>query len=403
MSSALLFGGVEGGGSTTTVVILSAPPGGGRASVVGRAVGSGSNGWSIGVPAAAAVMHALLREARTAAGLPADAPLQSLGVCGSGFLQVRARARCAWRRIFSQQRSAGLLQHSRARARLPCSQPSQQSALEACFRAAEPTLARHYYIDNDSPGSIFTGAGGAGGLVLIAGTGSMGQVMAPLASPGAPARTANCGGWGHGFGDEGSAYAIAVRAVRGVFHGDDGLAPAGCAPPASAAAKAAMLAHFGIADKDGMLDVFYKDFDKARVAGFARAVAAAATAGDAFCASVLAAAGAELGDMARTLARHLGGAAGASAVPRIVCVGSVWKSWPLLREAFVAAATAPAAGGAPPPLPAFQLVRLTETSAVGAAWRAAALADAADGKSAASCDLDFGAFSEVLYTHARAA
>ena len=379
MSSALLFGGVEGGGSTTTVVILSAPPGGGRASVVGRAVGSGSNGWSIGVPAAAAVMHALLREARTAAGLPADAPLQSLGVCGSGFLQVRARAR------------------------LPCSQPSQQSALEACFRAAEPTLARHYYIDNDSPGSIFTGAGGAGGLVLIAGTGSMGQVMAPLASPGAPARTANCGGWGHGFGDEGSAYAIAVRAVRGVFHGDDGLAPAGCAPPASAAAKAAMLAHFGIADKDGMLDVFYKDFDKARVAGFARAVAAAATAGDAFCASVLAAAGAELGDMARTLARHLGGAAGASAVPRIVCVGSVWKSWPLLREAFVAAATAPAAGGAPPPLPAFQLVRLTETSAVGAAWRAAALADAADGKSAASCDLDFGAFSEVLYTHARVA
>jgi len=300
----------------------------------------------------------------------------------------------------SQAAAGPLFTPVRARACVfPRLQPSQQSALEACFRAAEPSLARHYYIDNDSPGSIFTGAGGAGGLVLIAGTGSMGQVMAPLASPGGPARTANCGGWGHGFGDEGSAYAIAVRAVRGVFHGDDGLAPAGCAPPASAAAKAAMLAHFGIADKDGMLDVFYKDFDKARVAGLARAVAAAAAAGDAFCASVLAAAGTELGDMARTLARHLGGA-GAAAVPRIVCVGSVWKSWPLLRESFVAAATAPAAGGAPPPLPAFQLVRLTETSAVGAAWRAAALADAADGKGAASCDLDFAAFSEVLYTHA---
>jgi N-acetylglucosamine kinase-like BadF-type ATPase len=109
--SSLLFGGVEGGGSTTTVVILSAPPAGGRASVVGRAVGSGSNGWSIGVPAAAAVMHALLREARSSAGLPADAPLQSLGVCGSGFLQVRARLR---RSVLAARRRLSLYARARA-------------------------------------------------------------------------------------------------------------------------------------------------------------------------------------------------------------------------------------------------------------------------------------------------
>ena len=70
-----------------------------------------------------------------------------------------------------------------------------QRALEALLRERHPWLAARYYIDNDSPGSIFTAAGGAGGCVIIAGTGSMGQLMEP------GGRVVNCGGHGHMFGD----------------------------------------------------------------------------------------------------------------------------------------------------------------------------------------------------------
>ncbi len=54
-----------------------------------------------------------------------------------------------------------------------------------------------------------------------------------------------------------------------------------------------------------MLDVFYKEFSKARVAGFAKVLAGAASKGDAFCAALFSEAGALLGSMARTLAPHL--------------------------------------------------------------------------------------------------
>jgi N-acetylglucosamine kinase-like BadF-type ATPase len=50
-------------------------------------------------------------------------------------------------------------------------------------------------VDNDSPGSIYTAAGARGGMVLISGTGSMGQVIDAAGKP------HNCGGWGHMFGD----------------------------------------------------------------------------------------------------------------------------------------------------------------------------------------------------------
>lgn len=198
-----------------------------------------------------------------------------------------------------------------------------------------------------------------------------------------------------------------------------------------------------VATREGMLDVFYKDFVKARVAGFTRVLAegawqwqqatgcsaaqtrppallaelssppldmlAAALDGDAFCAAQFAAAGRHLGSMARTLAPHLltaDSAASADGVLdvhglQIVCVGSVWKSWPLLRDAFVAAATAPfdavpeavRGKGTPGRVRSFRLVRLLETSAVGAAWRGAQLAGA-------HVPVDFAANSTELFSYA---
>lgn len=154
--------GIEGGATNTVCVILN-----GDCQVLGRSSGSGSNQYLIGIPAVAALIADLARQALLSAGLPAPPSEGSaqpvfvaLGACMSGFLEKGV-----------------------------------QESLEALFRKDYPWLASHYYIDNDSPGSIYTAAGDAGGCVLIAGTGSMGQFMAPSGS------TVNCGGHGHMFGD----------------------------------------------------------------------------------------------------------------------------------------------------------------------------------------------------------
>ena len=149
-----------------------------------------------------------------------------------------------------------------------------QEELRAALAARDPALCAHYYVDNDSPGSVYTAAGPAGGLVLICGTGTMAQLID------SGGRAFNCGGWGHMFGDEASAYDIAATAIRRVFHALDGFAPDAAVPvPDATAAAAAMRAYFGIGDRDGMLDVFYKDFKKAHVAGFTRVLAERACGG----------------------------------------------------------------------------------------------------------------------------
>jgi N-acetylglucosamine kinase len=155
--------GIEGGATNTVCVVMN-----GDCKVLGRSSGSGSNQYLIGIPAVAELIAELAKKALSAAGLPPPPPPEgssppvfaALGACMSGFLEKGV-----------------------------------QDNLEALFRKDYPWLASHYYIDNDSPGSIYTAAGDAGGCVLIAGTGSMGQFMAPSGS------TVNCGGHGHMFGD----------------------------------------------------------------------------------------------------------------------------------------------------------------------------------------------------------
>lgn len=74
-------------------------------------------------------------------------------------------------------------------------QPSIQAELKAELTLQDPQLASYYYVDNDSPGCVYTAAGPAGGLVIISGTGSMGQLITGAGE------VYNCGGWGHMFGD----------------------------------------------------------------------------------------------------------------------------------------------------------------------------------------------------------
>lgn len=284
---------------------------------------------------------------------------------------------------------------------------------------ADPALAKSYYVDNDSPGSIYTAAGPKGGMVLISGTGSMGQVI-----NGKTGKATNCGGWGHLFGDESSAYSIASGAVRRIFRGLDsytGTTFDGKSIKAKddiSVADALMLSHFAIENKEGMLDLFYKSFEKGKIASFTKTLADAAlgkesvlavissspvvpkesveafkaNGGDVFARKQFRKAGLQLGSMARTLAPNLDKPEDGAPI-RIVCVGSVWKSWELLKDGFIAGYSgSPDATSA---MPLFELVRLKETSAVGAAWKGAQMAPAGEAK----LNVDFDSLVELLYRH----
>ena len=138
---------------------------------------------------------------------------------------------------------------------------------------------------------------------------------------------------------------------------------------------------------------------------------AVAHEGDAFSCALFTDAGRELGSMARTLApRLLPADVNDVTNLRIVCVGSVWKSWSLMQDGFIATATQPFAphgptyiyaaadtaaraarkAATPGRIASFQLLRLKESSAVGAAWK---------GATDAGVDLpvDFSQTSETIF------
>ena len=123
----------------------------------------------IGIPAVAKLLNDLLTTCKQSINISIDTPLESVGACMSGFLEA-----------------------------------GPQNELIALFNKEYPLLSKYYYIDNDSPGSIYTANGDQGGLVVIAGTGSMGQIIYSDGSYN------NCGGHGHLYGDGKYLYLMCV-------------------------------------------------------------------------------------------------------------------------------------------------------------------------------------------------
>ena len=266
--------GVDGGGTGTRARLQD------RTGVTLGHGQAGPSALSQGVPQAWRHVQQAVAQAFADAGLPTAAPMHcavGLGLAGAGV-------------------------------------PAQRVA----FTAANPGYAL-CLLENDGLTQLLGAHGGAPGIVVAAGTGS---VAAALYADG---RTRQVGGWGFPVGDEGSGAWLGLQAMRRLQATLDGRAVAGALSQA-VAAKAGNSAAEVLA--------WCAEATAAQYAALAPLVFTVALQGDAFAKALLQAAANELAVLARTLDITL--QAGQAALP-VVARGSVGERlvplWPdILRK-----------------------------------------------------------------------
>ena len=141
--------------------------------------------------------------------------------------------------------------------------------------------------------ALYGATGGAPGLVVIAGTGSI------CCGINARQKRFCAGGWGPIAGDEGGGAWLARRALRAVAYASDGRGP-------KTLLTESATAYFHVTDPDDLTTAIYAPtITNERLAGFGRDVVAAAKEKDQVALQIVADGGTELGKAAVAVIRHL--------------------------------------------------------------------------------------------------
>lgn len=246
----IYFLGVDGGQTSTTAVVMEDS---GR--VLGTGVGGPANHLheAGGVERVRGSLREAIEVARKAAGIE-DAPI-----------------RCAY------------LGMTGGNARMD----------EICRPAVESLGVERMELGHDSLIALYSVTLGKPGVVVIGGTGSVGF------GRDAHGRTARAGGWGYVFGDEGSGYWIAVRALNACARASDGTGR-----------RTSLLSYLLRALQVSTLTdvhrlVYSGALGRPDMAALASAVHEAATARDHVAQTILRQAGEELGRLAAGVIRAL--------------------------------------------------------------------------------------------------
>jgi N-acetylglucosamine kinase-like BadF-type ATPase len=226
--------GIDGGGSHTIAVLAERAEAG---RIVGRGQAGPSNIQSVGDAALQA-----LEEAVAGAFADAGMPVGSVAAAALGLAGV--------------------------------DHPDSAAVIRAW--AKRLGLAERVSVENDSVLLLAAGTPEGWGLAVVAGTGSIAFARNP------DGRVERAGGWGYLFGDEGSAYGLAIAGLRAVARAADGCAPA-------TTLTSGLLSQMGLKEPLEMIDAVYRgSWDRARLATLAPLVCQAAEAGDAVAAEIVA-------------------------------------------------------------------------------------------------------------------
>jgi N-acetylglucosamine kinase-like BadF-type ATPase len=242
--------GVDGGGTKTRAVVMD-----GDRIVRGEGLAGASNPLRVGVhTAVAAIREAVDKACDAASASRAEIMAAQVGLAGARREDLRASVR----------------------------------------KALTQSLGIHRIeIVTDADIALYGATAGEPGVVVIAGTGSIGcglnrrKVHACM------------GGWGPLAGDEGSGSWIARRALQGIAHAADGRG-------AETSLVRAACDYFHVAKPyDLLLALYAPSMTHSRIAGFSRHVVEEAKKRDMVARRIIVAAGTELGEMAAALIRRL--------------------------------------------------------------------------------------------------
>jgi len=257
----LWLAGIDGGGTKTTALVADT-----SLNVLGEGHAGPSNFLRVGVEAALTAVVTALSEACAHAGLrPADLRALGIGLAGIAHPAHYRRMREALLRALAERLSYG---------------------------ARDPRQQENIVLTTDAEIALYGATDGQPGVVIISGTGSIAYGM------NARGQKARSGGWGPTFGDEGSGYDIARRALAAVASAYDGRMP-----PTLLTER--VCRYFGIESPAELPRVIYGSETSPNIAPLSEVVIQAAREGDGVAREILREAGLELAQAALAVIKRL--------------------------------------------------------------------------------------------------
>ncbi|HEV2659540.1 MAG TPA: BadF/BadG/BcrA/BcrD ATPase family protein, partial [Ktedonobacteraceae bacterium] len=235
--------GIDGGGSKTCAVLVDE-----QGNECGRGLAGSSNYHAVGIEQAAAHIRAAVEEALLTSNCSQPVKSAWLGLAG-------------------------------------IDRPADYDALLPHLRF----VAAAVRLTNDAE-LVLSALEEQAGVALIAGTGSI-----ALGQDG-KGRSERCGGWGHLLGDEGSGYAIGLRALQAAVRAADGRGP-------ETRLLELVLRYWQLTSADEIIGKVYSDGDKAAIAAVSALTFQAALAGDDMACTIVQEAARELAHAAVTLGK----------------------------------------------------------------------------------------------------